>query len=562
MPTVAEILIRSRDQYSKLTDQAKRDVIELGRVTKASMGQAKDSADILKDTLGIHLPRELTKIIAQSRLVGPALATAFSGVAIFGFIAALGQLPALFDKLKEKVTGWDEASQKAYANFLENNRKAVEDLTKFQAKLAEIQGGSRAGLQVQLADAQRRAEENQRLAVSRRNEFSALEQQVREKGVLFGGRSGKEIIAEAEAFQEAANKAAEEVRALNRQLQLLGAEETQKSIKDRAQEVEKASKTITDIIRRNQAELLEAVRTGNDALARASRDYIDTLEERGKHAEEQLKNLTYWEQQLSDFRNRTAGGGDDVRAGEQAADRAAQAIIRNAEELRKKNEEFFRDFRQGAGEAWDAFTSRGLSALSLLNAAGRTLFQNFATGLFTGARGSGGGLAGFAGNLGSSLGIGTGLAGLFSGGAGASIATIGSATLINPVTPALAAPAFGGGIGASLGFGGGAGLLGLGAATIPVIGGIAAGAFLLGKWLFGRKRPEAPFTQDPNAIEQSRSIFFFTTMAEAADKFSRAVDRFSAKPASYVVAEGLPGALNSSNQFRRNVAATMMDDDL
>src|SRR5262245_2632239 len=126
MATIAEILIRSRDQYSKMTDQAKRDMMELGRVTKASMAQAKDSADILKDTFGIQLPRELTKILAQSKLIGPALSTAFNGAAVLGFISAAGQLPALFDKMTEAITGFWEASKKAYSDFLSENAKALD----------------------------------------------------------------------------------------------------------------------------------------------------------------------------------------------------------------------------------------------------------------------------------------------------------------------------------------------------------------------------------------------------------------------------------------------------
>lgn len=576
MPTVAEVLIRSRDQYSKLTDQAKRDIVELGRTTKMSMAQAKDSADILKDTLGVHLPRELTKLLAHSRIIGPALAGAFSGVAVLGFISVLGQLPELYDKLKAKVAGWDEASQKAYENLIENNKKALEGLVAFQAKLTEITQGQAAGLRVQLADAQARLAESQRLAVQRRNEAQGLTRN--QQGIFAtlglvksGGKSLSELTADAEKFQKAANEAADQVRELNRQLLLVGAEETQKSIKDRAQEIERASKTITEIIKRNQADLLEATRAGNFALEQASKVYIDLLEERSKAAEEQLKNLTFWEQQLLEFRNRTVGGGEDVRGGEQAADRMADKIIRNAEELKRKNEEFFREFRQGAGEVWDVFATRGQNVLTslanltrgLLNTIGRTLFQNFATGLLTGARG-GRGLGATVGNLGASIGLSTGLSGLFGGGAAApgvfsSPGIFAGGALAGP---SLAAPSLtGGGIAGALGLGGGAGLFGLGAATIPVFGGLALAAYGIFKWLH-HKTVEAPFTTDPNSVERNRSILFFTSLSDAAEKLNRFADRMTTVPAGHIVIDGLPAALQSSNQFRRGVASTLLDDDL
>jgi hypothetical protein len=240
----------------------------------------------------------------------------------------------------------------------------------------------------------------------------------------------------------------------------------------------------------------------------------------------------------------------------------ARAMLTRQSVLQQAQEQFFRDFRDAAGHAWDVFATRGKAALALLSTIGRNMFQSFATGLFTGAKGGGGGILGAAGNIGSSLGVSTGLAGLFTGGAAAGSVVPLAAVQAGWVPSLPIVGATGGGIGGALGLSGGAGLLGLGAATIPVIGGAILGGFLLGKALFGRKTLEAPFTMDPNSIERNRSVFFFTGMTDALDRLNRTLGRFDTMQPGPLVMEGLPVALGSSNQWRRNVSSVLLDDEL
>src|SRR5262245_38737601 len=140
MATIAEIIIHGRDEYSRMTEEAKRKVRDLGRETKASMKEAKDSADILKDVFGIHLPRELTKLISQSQLIGPALAASFNVVAIVGFIAALRQIPEMFTTVNNAIHGWNETSKKAFEDFIEGANKASKAALDLQFRLNEALG--------------------------------------------------------------------------------------------------------------------------------------------------------------------------------------------------------------------------------------------------------------------------------------------------------------------------------------------------------------------------------------------------------------------------------------
>src|SRR6266436_6126647 len=51
--------------------------------------KARESAALLGEEFGVHIPRALRGVLAQSSIVGPALTTAFNTLAIVGFIEIL-----------------------------------------------------------------------------------------------------------------------------------------------------------------------------------------------------------------------------------------------------------------------------------------------------------------------------------------------------------------------------------------------------------------------------------------------------------------------------------------
>jgi hypothetical protein len=404
-------------------------------------------------------------------------------------------------------------------------------------------------------------------------------------------------IANAKAELEGLNR---ELENLNRELDINALEDAargfadaekaagqfQKGIResaDAAKELQRRSLELQHEREEMLRQYIESVRKTNEDIIASEQKAGDELILLWRHRAEMNR---FWFEQAQEFRERVPGqtmlpsgemiaiSPEAIRAGEQEADRLAKKIIDNMLEVRRQNEDFLREFRKGAGEVWDVFATRGQNVLTsltnlargLLNTIGRTLFQNFATGLLTGSRGTAaGGLAGAAANFGAGLGLQTGLGAIFGGGSAAAAPLV-SGGLLNvgaAVPPTLAAPSLaGGGLAGALGLGGGSGLFGLGSLTIPVIGPIIAGVtFGLSK-LFGRRNLEAPFTRDPYEAERSRTIFFFTSAAEAFDRLSRSIDRFSTLPPGQIVIDGLPAALESSNQFRRETASIFLGDEV
>jgi len=583
MSVTAEVLIKSKDQYSQLTDKAKRDMVELGRVSKQSMAQAKDSADILKDTFGIQIPRELTKLISQSKLIGPALSASFNVIALIGFIGVLRQVPEMLTTITESITGWDEASRKAYANFLEDNKKAIERVTEFHAKLAQVQsltteGGQKASLNVRLAAAESQLEaanKNRTLAQEQINALRSNSFRAAGPGEGTGPqRTIVELEADVKKFNDAALEAAAAVVKLKDELKLTAAADVTKGIKTAIAD----AKALSDALKEADSSFAlwrkknERGQTGffdpqSDFLGFDTMQFIADQESK-RAASSAAAGLNIRPALMSFF---------DPNVHDPAAVEAKQ-IARTTAALNEATEDFIRNFQQGAGFVWDTFTARGIGAMtklstlgsSLLSSLGRSLFQSFATGLFTGNRSSGGGIASSVGNFGASLGFGKllGGAGLFGGGAAAAIPSVAPGVLSAGALaqiPGIGTGAFvgggaaaGGGLAGMLGLGGGAGLLGLGALTIPVIGGAALGVGLILKKILGHKTIEAPFTKDPNEIERSRSILFFTGM----DEMRRFFERLNTVPPGVLVKDGLPMALESSNQFRRNIAGTLGEDEL
>lgn len=311
------------------------------------------------------------------------------------------------------------------------------------------------------------------------------------------------------------------------------------------------------------------IQAGLDAAKRTSEVIIDLARER-KRIEKDIAD--FWKEQLQDIRTKgMVSGGEDIAVGLKVNDRIADTIIKKHEDMVRVSEQFIQNFRDGAGRVWDTFSDRAITTMQkiarlssmLFDTISRTLFQNFATGLLTGARGGGGGgLGGAVGSLGAGLGMKVGLGALFGGSAanaGFGASTMLPGMLLPTAIPAIAAPAgVGAGLGGALGLSGGAGLLGLGAATIPVVGGIiAAGIFAYMK--LRHRTEEAPFTKDPFADERRRTIFFFTNMTEAMNRFTQAVDQFGTMSPGVLVKNGMPQAL-ASNTFRRDTASIFMDD--
>jgi len=97
--------------------------------------RARDAAALFARTLGVEVPRQLEKVIANSRVMGPAVSSAFNVAVIVGFAVAIA---AALDKL----LGFSESLQKIIEQAKQVEASAIEVSNAFRGPqtIEEIRG--------------------------------------------------------------------------------------------------------------------------------------------------------------------------------------------------------------------------------------------------------------------------------------------------------------------------------------------------------------------------------------------------------------------------------------
>lgn len=373
-----------------------------------SLAKSKESAHAFGEVLGIKLPGFVRGFIAESEHIGPALNAAFSTVAVVGLIQVLIEIPEIFDKMIEKVTGWDETSKKAYASFIDSNnaarmavldmaaatdkawgkdaedsiKRVSQEITEQEKLLRELrqemegttmlteQGpvtvkSSRSDQEI--AESIAKAEEYRNELIKKRNELnkeSAVEQitNERETAAWFGRSQAaavefhqKQIELHQKEFDTA--KRAAEIWNDNAELMRATTEEIVNSVgateRALAEHQKKANDAIQDILDKSHARLLDAIGEENQARS-AAITYQTGVYEKG--AKEQSEIL---DQQLKSI------------------DEGAKA---NAEFLRKQID----DVKNSAGKIFDDMFIKGEGVFSSLGnmlkggalSLGRSIFED------------------------------------------------------------------------------------------------------------------------------------------------------------------------------------------
>jgi len=630
MATPIDILIRARDEFSAVVSKAESQInalaksnVELGNATvkvsseasKASGAfdslttgvkkthqsfiETRESARAVGELIGVTLPGYVTSFLARSSLIGPALESAFSTLAVVGLIGVVLELPDAFKKVEESLTGFGEKEKKVYEKLLEDNQKAVDRVRDLAVELAKVSGGPIAGTNVGIASLEAERNRDQARASLLRTQASGLagfilpnpiaDVALRKAGEQFGflrnneGKTADELNKEAADLEDKAAKIAEAIRKLQGTAQVQTAEAAKKAGEDFAKlqdESEKFAEEQKLFWERASSDLSNTV---SNFIAKAAqenvqgakdnlKDWQETLKLEQELGDAFLKRQEFLAKEFQDFRS-SEHNAIDIKGGESEGERLSKAIIKNFDEAKKRGQEIIKGITDDIGRMftdsivhgknfWDAFKRLGLDAIAAVTNA---LVKGLAT---QGLNSLLGGVLGHSSGLAKLLGLGgTVIAGASTAAAATTagaFTSIGGTTLLNTgfaANSAVAAPAaFGGGIGGALGLGGGAGLFGLGAATIPVIGAIALGIFGLSK-LFGHHTQEAPFTRDPN-VSQERTYFFYAAneMADASRELAGATKQLKGINPNDVVVKGLPGALQQSNQFRRNINGVLQDD--
>lgn len=103
-----------------------------------STTEAKHALHGLGEEIGVHIPRFVQGFVANLGGVGPALAMAFTPIAIVGLIGVLSEIPDAIDKGINKLQGWTEAAKKAFSEATADAIKFEHETIKLNEEVAKI----------------------------------------------------------------------------------------------------------------------------------------------------------------------------------------------------------------------------------------------------------------------------------------------------------------------------------------------------------------------------------------------------------------------------------------
>src|SRR6266446_3636578 len=117
--------------------------------------RAREAAALMGEEFGVHVPRALCGVLAESTAIGPALSAAFSGLALIGFIDIAKNAGEAVAKFVDKLAGWSEfakstmdaqsALNKEIVDSIDNIRKIATATEEASVRLREITSAANRG---------------------------------------------------------------------------------------------------------------------------------------------------------------------------------------------------------------------------------------------------------------------------------------------------------------------------------------------------------------------------------------------------------------------------------
>lgn len=103
-----------------------------------STREAREAVRGLGEEIGVKMPRFVSSFVSDLGVVGPALAMAFTPIAIIGLVSVLSEVPEAIDKGINKLQGWTEAAKKAFSEATADAIKFEHETIKLNEEVAKI----------------------------------------------------------------------------------------------------------------------------------------------------------------------------------------------------------------------------------------------------------------------------------------------------------------------------------------------------------------------------------------------------------------------------------------
>jgi len=130
-----------------------------GEKMSYSFTEARHAAAGFGEEVGIRLPRVVATFLAHTQVIGPALATAFSAVAIIGLAEVLAEIPEKFMRSREEMEKAARAQNELAISAVEVEQSIGIENLRLEDQIAKLQGmPQHSNLALALLEAQQYAE--------------------------------------------------------------------------------------------------------------------------------------------------------------------------------------------------------------------------------------------------------------------------------------------------------------------------------------------------------------------------------------------------------------------
>lgn len=240
--------------------------------TKEQIEKASSAVDKLGDLIGVKVPGDLTKMLAASETIGPALEAAFAPLQIIAFIQFAVELADKIKTIAENLGGWTKEAKENYEALVRQNRAIIEfneKLADGKRRLNEVGHSGSALTKIQIENDRAHRAEIEKKIIAYGNEAAALHRLLEgTHAEKFADEYGQEIEVQ---VANSANLSSEEIEKFRKRLgELEGdAQHAKGAIREFWEEVQNSKQVEEEKKKRELAaqQLQEAIATGEVRLS-------------------------------------------------------------------------------------------------------------------------------------------------------------------------------------------------------------------------------------------------------------------------------------------------------
>jgi len=251
--------------------------------------RAREAAALMGEEFGVHVPRALRGVLAESTAIGPALSAAFSGLALIGFIDIAKNAGEAVARFVDKLAGWSEFAKSTMDAQSALNKEIVDSIDNIKKldkayRLIGLEGVAKFAEQQKISNEELDAAKKKvadLTAEMKKLAAASLETRVVQRVAITG--SSAIGIPSAEPT-DAARKAMEQFGAVS-----IALASARKTLKEFGAETRNVDKELSSAFRKEQADAIRKIATATEEASVRLREITSAANRGGFTGEAQIQ---------------------------------------------------------------------------------------------------------------------------------------------------------------------------------------------------------------------------------------------------------------------------------